>query len=122
MSCKLKTVVLFLQIITNFLLSRPFGNIVYLLVKYRTIPLNFFAFAMVKAQFAFEQMNTLHGATVFHLLRSQPLSLTYNLSLPKKAPNIRDKKLNIEKQPASLALHIYKKGCFNIYIYRNTKT
>ena len=46
-----RTVVLFIQIITNFLLSCPFGNIVYLLLKHRTIPLNSFAFPMVKTQF-----------------------------------------------------------------------
>lgn len=50
MSCKLKTVALFLQIITNVLLSRPFGNIVYLLLKHRTIPFHSFVFPMVKTQ------------------------------------------------------------------------
>lgn len=130
MSCKLKTVALFLQIITNVLLSRPFGNIVYLLLKHRTIPFNSFVFPMVETQ---SEPGHMYKIPAYDLSNEHPTwryrisstlyldpSFWYTTYHFQKAPNIRGKKSN--KQPASLqpnlsmgALHNYKQGCFNIY-------
>ena len=135
MSCNLKTVALFLQIITNVLLSRPFGNIVYLLLKHRTIPLNSLVFPMVKTQsepghmYKYQpttfQMNTLHGATVFHLHCTQIPASNIQLITSKKRLT-SEAKSRISNQPlfsptfqSALCITISRDVLIHIQKYKN---